>query len=288
MKSFFYPSPSPTSHSDTLLVALFIAAVIHVVILLGLNFKLPQQHKIRKSIEVTLSNMPAAKAPEKARFLAQDNQMGGGRKAQKPIPKQQKIPARGNSQKRQNASKATQSKHASHKKLISTQAKSVRIIQKDKQTPKHKPVQKKLDAKMLRHQIAQLGERIRHSQQGAEFNRMKFINQLSTHRYVAAQYMKDWENKVERTGNLNYPEIARQRGFSGTLTMDVGINPDGTIYSMRITKSSGIKALDDAAKRIVRLSAPFAELPAELLQEVDILVIRRVWKFSDESGITTR
>ncbi len=288
MKSFFYPSPSPTSHSDTLLVALFIAAVIHIVILLGLNFKLPQQHKIRKSIEVTLSNMPAAKAPKKAKFLAQDNQMGGGRKTQKPTPKQQKIPARGNSHKRQNASKETQSKQTSNKKLISTQAKSVRIIQKDQQTPKHKPVQKKLDAKMLRHQIAQLGERIRHSQQGAEFNRMKFINQLSTHRYVAAQYMKDWENKVERTGNLNYPEIARQQGFSGTLTMDVGINPDGTIYSMRITKSSGIKALDDAAKRIVRLSAPFAELPAELLQEVDILVIRRVWKFSDESGITTR
>jgi protein TonB len=100
--------------------------------------------------------------------------------------------------------------------------------------------------------------------------------------------MKDWENKVERTGNLNYPDVAKKKGFSGTLTMDVGIKADGSIYSIRITKSSGNKALDDAAKRIVRLSAPFAALPKELLKELDVLVIPRVWKFSDESGMTTR
>lgn len=70
--------------------------------------------------------------------------------------------------------------------------------------------------------------------------------------------------------------------------MNVGINADGSIYSIRITKSSGITALDDAAKRIVRLSAPFAALPADLLKELDVLAIPRVWKFSDESGMTTR
>jgi protein TonB len=70
--------------------------------------------------------------------------------------------------------------------------------------------------------------------------------------------------------------------------MDVGINPDGSIYSMRIVNSSGNTALDEAAKRIVKMSAPFAELPTELLQEVNVLVITRVWKFSDETGMTAR
>jgi protein TonB len=70
--------------------------------------------------------------------------------------------------------------------------------------------------------------------------------------------------------------------------MDVGINADGTIYSMRINKSSGIPALDEAAKRIVNMSAPFAPLPSELLKELNVLVITRVWKFSDESGLSTR
>jgi len=100
--------------------------------------------------------------------------------------------------------------------------------------------------------------------------------------------VKDWEDKVERTGNLNYPEAARHRKTPQSLTMDVGINADGSIYSIRIARSSGNPALDEAAKRIVKMSAPFAALPAELLQEVNVLVITRVWKFSDETGMTTR
>ncbi len=286
-------SSNPTSHSDTLLLALFVAAIFHAILLLGLNFSLPQQEKVRKSIEVTLSSTPAKKAPKKARFLAQDNQIGGGETTKKPQPKQQKIPS--HSQKSHKKRPQPEKKHKTAskaaQKLISSRQKSQQTAAKvDKNTPStqtSKP-RPRLNAQALQQQIAQMGEKIRTSQPNAEYNRMKFINQLSTHKYVAAQYMKDWENKVERTGNLNYPEVARQKGFSGTLTMDVGIRADGTIYSMRITRSSGIKALDDAAKRIVRLSAPFAELPAEILQEVDVLVIRRVWKFSDESGMTAR
>ncbi len=292
MTDHLAPSNS-TSHSDTLLLALFVAAILHAILLLGLNFSLPQQEKVRKSIEVTLSSTPAKKTPKKARFLAQDNQIGGGAKTQKPQPKQQKIPSHGQKshKKRPQPEKKHKTASKSAQKLITSRQKSRQTAAKvDKNSPstqasKPKP---RLNTQALQQQIAQMGEKIRTSQPTAEYNRMKFINQLSTHKYVAAQYMKDWENKVERTGNLNYPEIARQKGFSGTLTMDVGIRADGTIYSMRITRSSGIKALDDAAKRIVRLSAPFAELPAEILQEVDVLVIRRVWKFSDESGMTAR
>ena len=80
----------------------------------------------------------------------------------------------------------------------------------------------------------------------------------------------------------------KKKGFSATLVTDVGINADGSIYSIRITKSSGNQALDDAAKRLIKLGAPYAALPKELLQELDILVITRVWKFSDESGMTTQ
>ena len=100
--------------------------------------------------------------------------------------------------------------------------------------------------------------------------------------------MKDWESKVERMGNLNYPEVALKKDFSGTLTMDVGVNADGGIYSIRIVKSSGNLDLDEAAKKIVRMSAPFAPLPLDLRKEVDVLVITRVWKFSDESGLVTQ
>ena len=153
------------------------------------------------------------------------------------------------------------------------------------------PVRKnlpKLSTDALARQVAQLGAEIRYNHQNAEQSRIKFISSVSTHKYLASQYIVDWQNKVEKTGNLNYPEIARKKHYTGKLTMDVGINHDGSIYSIRINQSSGYKALDDAAKRIVQMSAPFAPLPKELQKELDVLVITRVWQFSDESGMSAQ
>ena len=145
-----------------------------------------------------------------------------------------------------------------------------------------------LTADALQQQISQLGERIRNSSPSAQEAKIKFVHSVTHHKFLATQYMKDWEDKVERTGNLNYPEAARNKGEDQTLTMDVGINADGGIYSMRIVKSSGNPELDEAAKRIVKMSAPFAALPYDLLQEVNVLVITKGWKFSDLTGMTAR
>jgi protein TonB len=281
-----------TSANDSLLVALFIAAVLHVFILIGINFTIPKPEKINKPIEITLANTVAKKAPKKASHLAQDNQMGGGKKTQKPTPPQKKLPSQGHSNQKKPAPrpvKSTQKEPVKKVQKVLTQPQAPTQIavteEPEKVAPKPQP---KLSAEDLAQQIAQLGAEIRHKQKSSEQSKIKFINSVSTHQYIAAQYMKDWEDKVERTGNLNYPEVARKKGFSATLRMDVGINPDGSIYSIRMTQSSSNPALDDAAKRIVQLSAPFAALPQELLEELDVLIIPRVWKFSDESGISAR
>jgi protein TonB len=146
----------------------------------------------------------------------------------------------------------------------------------------------RLSPELLQQQISQLGSDIRQQTMQANSQRVKFIDSVSASKYVAAQYLKDFETKVERTGNMNYPEVAIQKDFSGTLTMDVGIKADGSVYSIRINQSSGNPALDEAAKKIVRMSAPFPALPADLLKELDVLIITRVWRFSDQSGITTQ
>jgi protein TonB len=116
----------------------------------------------------------------------------------------------------------------------------------------------------------------------------KSVNQVSANKYVAAQYLHDWEAKVTNIGNRNYPEAATKAGFSATLIMEVEINSEGEIENMRITQSSGNPELDEAAKKIVRMSAPFPPLPLALRNELDILKITRVWKFTDESGLVTQ
>ena len=108
--------------------------------------------------------------------------------------------------------------------------------------------------------------------------RRKFIS-ASTKEYEYATYMDAWRRKVERIGNLNYPEEAKELNLSGSLRLDVALNKDGTINEITIRKSSGEKLLDDAAIRIVELAAPFPSFPNNIENQVDILHILRTWQF---------
>lgn len=291
--SVHFEPGSAISGNDRLLISLFLAAVIHAILILGIHYSPPDHNRVSKAIEITLVNTKAQKAPPRARFLAQQHQIGAGQKPSKPEPPKQKIPSAGQTEQKALAKPqpSEASKPQATQKIITqktvTKQSAVVAEKADDSIPKPEP-RPVLSSEALRMQIAQLGKQIMQDQQSEDETRIKSINSVSTHQYIAAQYISDWEAKVERTGNLNYPEVAREKGFNGRLTMDVGIKADGSVYSIRISKSSGYQALDDAAKRIVTISAPFPALPKELLKELDVLVITRIWSFSDESGMSTR
>jgi len=117
--------------------------------------------------------------------------------------------------------------------------------------------------------------------------RRKFIS-ANTKEYRYAAYMESWRAKVERVGNLNYPDEARRKNLSGALLLDVGLNPDGSVREINVRRSSGHKSLDDAAIRIVELAAPFAPFPDEILREVDVLHVTRTWKFLNSAKFSSR
>ena len=94
--------------------------------------------------------------------------------------------------------------------------------------------------------------------------------------------MRAWVEKVERIGNLNYPDDARRQGLSGRLIMTVSVGRDGAVKNVLINTSSGRKILDDAAVRVVNLASPFAPLP-QTNEEIDILEITRTWNFKNGS-----
>lgn len=293
-KSATFNPVTQLSDRDTLLITLFIAALVHVIVILGINFTTPTPPpKVARSIDVTLVSTPAKKPPKKAEFLAQQDQLGAGEKKQKPKPsmRQSSNQEHGESKQPKKPAPAESAPKAVHKTITQAKAEQRITTKIDKAAVDHDTEQRQqLSPETLRQQIAQLGTEIGFGKQGSDNNNIKFVNMVSAHKYVAAQYLKDWESKVERTGNLNYPEIAAKKNFSSSLTMDVGLKADGSIYNINISKSSGNQRLDEAAKRIVRMSAPFAPLPIDLLKELklkqqDVMVITRVWIFSDESGM---
>jgi protein TonB len=135
-------------------------------------------------------------------------------------------------------------------------------------------------------QITQVAEKYANPQPTESENRTKSLKSVGKHKVSASQYISDWQAKVERIGNRNYPQIARQQDFSAKLIMEVGVKSDGSIARIKIKKSSGIPELDEAAKNIVRMGEPYPALPSQLAEELDVLTIRRVWLFSDESMTT--
>jgi protein TonB len=114
--------------------------------------------------------------------------------------------------------------------------------------------------------------------------RHKYIT-ASTREYIAASYENAWRMKVERIGNLNYPDEARRANLSGALMLDVAINADGSLNDVKIVRSSGHRVLDEGAVRIVRLAAPYAPLPQALRKDTDVLPIIRTWLFENGSQL---
>jgi protein TonB len=101
-----------------------------------------------------------------------------------------------------------------------------------------------------------------------------------TREYRFAQYIEDWRIKVERIGNMNYPEEARRKQLYGKLQLSVSIKANGSVENIEVNRSSGHRILDAAAMRIVRLAAPYAPLPPDIRKDTDILTITRTWTFT--------
>lgn len=129
------------------------------------------------------------------------------------------------------------------------------------------------------HEIAVLSAEIERKLRAyAERPRRKWIS-ARTREHEFAAYMDAWRRKVERIGNLNYPDEAVRRGLSGDLLLEVSLNTDGTIEDIALRRSSGHRILDDAAVHIVQLAAPFSRFPEGIAKAVDILHIERTWIF---------
>ena len=105
--------------------------------------------------------------------------------------------------------------------------------------------------------------------------------------YRYALYVEAWRQKVEKIGNLNYPEAAKNLKLYGQLQLTVSIKADGSIESIEVNRSSGHKVLDAAAQHIVELGAPYARFPEDVRKEIDVLSITRTWTFTKEDSLAT-
>ncbi|HEB97276.1 MAG TPA: energy transducer TonB [Sedimenticola thiotaurini] len=287
---------------DRLGLTLFLALVLHAMVILGISFKFEppkRQPPPDRTLEIMVVRNPQPeKKPEKADFLAQASQQGGGEAEKKvrpktvvtpPAPVQAPQPA----PRLQPTPPPQEAQQAPPKKVIAQKRKPSRKVQV---VPRRKPKQEK---RKRRVNIAELlassnreierltAELDRKRDNYAKRPRRKVVS-AATQEYKYASYLDAWRKKVERIGNLNYPDEAKRRKLYGDLILHVAIRPDGTVKEINVKKSSGYKLLDDAAIRIVHLAAPFAPFPAEIREETDIIDIIRTWQFRNNNQLSSR
>ena len=285
-------------------LTLCLAILIHGILILGIGFAAeepPRPHY--DSMEIILVQQKDKQPPEEAKILAQANLDGGGETREDVTPTSPVPPPFPDTAAQVSAPPSTESRQATAEQQAPEQtpgtpkqgidqlaaenkaAESTRQ-RKSGQSASTRPKQPRPSATALLNnsfRIAALSAEIRQKLEArAQRLKRKFVY-ASTQEYRYAAYMEAWRAKVERIGNLNYPEAARTRKLSGNLILDVALNPDGDIRQITIRRSSGHKILDDAAVRIVRLAAPFAPFPDGIKKDTDILHITRTWQFLDNN-----
>lgn len=281
---------------DRLGLMAFAAGLVHVVLILGLSFSMPPPRPDTvDNLEVTLVQSHSERAPDDPQFLAQANQDGGGTTdradvASSPLPlnelsdKNDRLPVL----KRPPREQVVSLREVQPPMVRAHAPKKIRLskIAPEAQEPEFEPENLGLIEEELDTERARLSAEIARSwQEYQKRPKRKFLN-ARTKEYKYALYVDAWRAKVERVGNLNYPEEARRRSIAGNLMLDVAINADGSVERVTIRRSSGKKLLDDAAIRIVELAAPFPAFSADILAEANILHITRTWKFNENTLAT--
>jgi protein TonB len=272
--------------ADRFLFALTIAVILHLIILFGWNIKLPFKAPNKRALEVTLV-IPTADQQrlDQADVFAQEDQAASGIKgetdqARKAPPAEEAQLQPVQPDVKQVEKKARPSVSLKEQQQIVTNQQSNNKTEAQIIEETTNP-EKKFTPEMLSQQISQVSSEITELMTRQVSNkRVAYVNTINAHKYQAAAYEKNWQSKVERIGNMNYPEAAQDGRLSGTLELSVGINTDGSLYRVDVLRSSGHKELDNAAMNIVKLAAPYAKLPEGVRDEVDILFIKRRWIFT--------
>ncbi len=275
------PSPS-IQPRDRLAFTLFLAASLHVAIILGIGFSADLNLERTPSIEVTLALYNDEKAPDTADYIAATNQTGSGDASEKSEPTtRERTPFHDEriSPTAQLPEPAPKSREAEQVDAVATISDSEFELSTAQELldQADQPQLKEQSYESLLHEIASLEARISEEEAAsANAPRIRRLTSVSAKSMAEAAYLNTWREKVERIGNANFPDA----GLFGDLRLLVVLREDGTLADVRVIASSGHLPLDTAAEKIVRLAAPFQPFPVEMRKKYNRLEIIRTWKFS--------
>lgn len=271
---------------DRLLTTLFLAALLHGLVILGVTFNASAGDRGRApGLEVLLvsDELPESDRNATATYLAQRTQVGSGntrspvaphnRAASVPVPKQAGSPEGDASGER------TEGGGSADEQVLTTSAWSSQV----RYLASAGPVAAPQEEPLLVDPPAAADPAPQDEAGPAELRgpkRDELWITPDTQAATLAPYLDAWRHKVERIGTLNYPTAARGTSTPLSPVVEVALGSTGTLEKAVIRRSSGNAELDQAALAILKLASPFDPFPPELSAETRVLHFAYEWRFS--------
>ncbi len=274
---------------DRLPAMLFLAALIHGILIIGVTFNpyVIDEFANAISLEVTIVANPDQQIdrPDEAEYLAQASQLGRGNTTEdvRPTAPLESVSSIDNLGEEDGASLRDATAHdLSADQLLTTQNEQELRVADD---PRDRPQSQNLTAIALESgsdQTLPLPRANAATLLIHDDDPRLLVISADTREATIAAYLDNWKRRIEAVGQEYFPELGVLDGLTGSPTLEVSIDASGRLAEVIIRKSSGSKVLDQAALDILRRASPFEPFPPEVSADYDRLRFAYKWLFSEK------
>ena len=274
---------------DRLPAMLFLAALIHGILIIGVTFNasLADQFANAISLEVTIVAAPDQEIdrPDDAAYLAQASQEGGGNitdQIRPSAPLRSAMPVDNQGAENGTALRDAKSHERSADELLASRNVSDRQVAIDPRTDPETRDSIAVAMEAGSEITLPLPQEDKASFLLTDDDPQQLIISADTRESVAAAYLDSWKRRIEAVGAAYLPELGDLKNLSGSPTLLVQITENGDLLNATVSKSSGSTILDLASVDIIQRAAPFDEFPTEMANEYDTVAFEYKFLFTEQ------
>jgi protein TonB len=274
---------------DRLPAMLFLAALIHGILIIGITFnpELADQFADAISLEVTIvaDADQEIDRPDEAAYLAQASQEGGGNTTEQvrpAAPLQSATPVDNEGQEDGSALLDAKTHDRSADELLVSQDSSDRQVENDPRSDPQPETSTAIAMEAGADVTLPLPQEDIATMLIRDDEPRQLVISADTRESVAAAYLDNWKRRIEAVGRDYLPQLKNVGRISGSPTLLVTISASGELTDTAVTRSSGSTVLDLASKDIIQRASPFNEFPDDMAMEYDSVAFEYKFLFTEQ------
>lgn len=277
------------STPDRLPAMLFLAALFHGILIIGVTFNPELANNFANAISLEVTIVAEADQqidrPDEAAYLAQASQEGGGNTTEQvrpAAPLQSAMPVDNEGQEDGSALTDAQAHDRAADELLATRESSDRQVEIDPRSDPQPETSTAIAMEAGSESTLPLPQEDQATMLIHDDQPRQLIISADTRESVIAAYLDNWKRRIEAVGDSYLPQLGTLDDISGSPTLMVAIDVSGDLKEAVIRKSSGSTVLDLAALDILQRASPFDPFPPEVTAEYDVVRFEYKWLFAEQ------